>query len=191
MPNYIRNYVPGGLFFFTVKVAHQHPLFSQHVTRRLLHEAFTFVRREHPLSIEAVVLLPDHLHCIWQMPEGEANYSIRWGRIKRRFSQLYRAAGLPMPNVGASMGKRREGGLFQRRFWEHTLRDEDDFKAHLDYIHYNPIKHGHTVCAHAWPYSSFTKWVERGEYAADWLCNCSGRPPVATPPWVDNLDVGE
>ena len=116
--------------------------------------------------MEAFVVLPDHLHCIWTLPEGDAAYSLRWNIIKRRVSQQVRE--LIEQNINASRRKRRELGLWQRRFWEHQIRNEDDFEQHVNYIHWNPVKHGYVKSVTDWPYSSFPRFVSRGIYPAHW-----------------------
>jgi putative transposase len=113
-----------------------------------------------PFRIDAWVVLPDHMHAIWTLPGKDLDYSKRWGRIKADFS---RHCGLPHTSVA-----RRDAGLWQPRFWEHLLRDEADFAAHMDYTHYNPVKHGYVRRVIDWPYSSFHQGVRRGIYVADW-----------------------
>jgi REP element-mobilizing transposase RayT len=105
----------------------------------LLRQAFRYVRRRHPFDIEAIVVLPDHLHAIWMLPEGDADFALRWRLIKSMFSR-----GLPAgERTSASRAQKGERGIWQRRYWEHTLRDEEDFARYADYIHFNPVKHGH------------------------------------------------
>ena len=112
----------------------------------------------------ALVIMPDHLHAIWTLPEGDSDFSSRWAVVKRKFvAQL--------PNVSASP--------WQSRFWEHRIRNDVDFARHVDYIHYNPIKHNLCACAHAWPHSTFSRWVESGGYERSWQCGCDGRRPIA------------
>lgn len=133
----------------------------------LLREAFREVRTTRPFAMDAVVILPDHLHCIWTLPQGDADFSTRWRRIKGIFSR------------GIEFGERltprrqikRERGVWQRRFWEHVIRDEPDLAAHLDYIHYNPVKHGYVPRVVDWPYSSFHLHVKSGVYPADWTAS--------------------
>ena len=114
--------------------------------------------------MDAVVILPDHLHCVWRLPDGDADYSTRWSLIKATFSRSL-ARG---ERRSASRIKRGERGIWQRRFWEHCLRDENDYARHVDYIHWNPVKHGHVDRATDWAYSSFHRYVARGVYASDW-----------------------
>jgi len=159
MPTYRRNFLAGGFYFFTVNLANRRlRLLTENVD--LLRAAFRYTRQRHPFAIEAIVVLPDHLHTIWRMPEGDADFAVRWALIKASFSRTLRK-GEP---VSASRRRRRERGIWQRRYWEHTIRDEDDLGRHLDYIHFNPVKHGHVACVATWPYSSFHRMVRLGFY---------------------------
>lgn len=127
--------IPGGTYFFTVVAAERRPLLIDNASR--LREAFRSVKHRYPFHIEAIVVLPDHLHAIWRLPDGDADYPLRWSLIKRHFS-----IGLPAGWRTASRRSKREKGIWQRRYWEHCIRDENDLHRHLDYIHYNPAKHG-------------------------------------------------
>ncbi|HOC65156.1 MAG: transposase [Sedimentisphaerales bacterium] len=178
MPNYIRRYKPGGTFFFTVVTHGRRRLFGTDRARSLLHEAVLAVKRERPFELVATVLLPDHWHCVWTLPEGDFDYSKRWGIIKSRFSRQWLAVGGQDVPVSAARVQHRERGVWQKRFWEHKIRDERDFIRHVNYIHYNPVKHGLVRCPHDWPYSSFQRWVNEGYYAEDWLCDCGGKTPA-------------
>ena len=142
-----------------------------------LREAILAVQDERPFTLVATALLPEHWHCIWTLPEGDQDYSRRWGIIKSGFSQLWLAAGGRGGIVSPARTQHRERGIWQKRFWEHRIRDERDFIRHVNYIHFNPVKHGLVQCPHAWPYSSFPRWVEQGLYRQDWLCDCSGQKP--------------
>ncbi|MDI6854125.1 MAG: transposase [Deltaproteobacteria bacterium] len=166
MPRYLRAVVPGGTFFFTVALLdRRRQLLTENID--LLRKAFQAARRRRPFAIEAIVILPDHLHCIWTLPPGDADFSTRWHDIKARF-----AAKIP---PGEQLSERRlkkgERGIWQRRFWEHAIRDERDYQRHVDYIHYNPVKHGHVTRVAAWPYSSFHRFVGRGVYTIDWAAD--------------------
>jgi len=121
------------------------------------------VKAEHPFQIRAYVILPEHLHMIWQLPEGDSNYSLRWEKIKTLFSKALYKTGIPLIKT-----KHDEYGLWQRRFWEHTIRDEMDFENHINYIHYNPIKHGLVSSLHHWPHSSFNHYVHLGQLPENW-----------------------
>jgi putative transposase len=122
------------------------------------------VAKRHPFTIEAIVVLPEHLHCIWTLPAGDADFATRWRLIKTEFSKHLAAGERRSPS---RVGK-GERGIWQRRYWEHTLCDERDFAAHCDYIHFNPVKHGHVARAADWPYSSFKKFLRSGVYPSDW-----------------------
>jgi putative transposase len=123
----------------------------------------------------ALVLLPDHLHCIWKLPEGDSAFSVRWACVKKRFTQLRLASGQRQERISKAREHHRERSIWQRRFWEHTIRDETDFIRHVNYIHYNPVKHSLVECPHHWAYSSFHQWVTQGYYDTNWLCTCDGR----------------
>jgi putative transposase len=122
------------------------------------------VKRELPFDLVAMVVLPEHLHCVLALPEGDADYPTRWKKIKANFS---RALPKGEPRSASRVAK-SERGIWQRRFWEHTLRDDDDLRRHVDYIHYNPVKHGHVRHVKEWPYSTFHRYVQRGVYPDDW-----------------------
>ena len=163
MPDYRRNRVAGGTYFFTVALADRR---SDLLIREIaaLRAAVARTRRLHPFHIEAWVVLPDHMHAVWTLPEGDAAFSTRWALIKRFFS-----ASIPRGEArSASRVAKGERGLWQRRFWEHTVRDPDDFARHVDYVHFNPVKHGLTASAADWPYSTFQQAVARGHYPANW-----------------------
>ena len=163
MVGYRRNFAPGGSFFFTVNLADRRlRLLTEHI--ELLRRSFRHVQARHPFSIEAIVVLPDHLHAIWTLPERDADFALRWRLIKSTFSRSLR----PDERISASRAAKCERGIWQRRYWEHTLRDECDFSRHVDYIHFNPVKHGHAAKVRDWPYSSFRRMIERGVYPADW-----------------------
>jgi putative transposase len=163
MTNYRRNFLPGGSFFFTVNLADRNlSLLVRHID--LLRIAFRDARRRHPFEIDAIVVLPDHLHAIWTLPEDDADFGRRWRLIKSAFSR-----GLPGGEcISASRVAKGERGIWQRRYWEHTLRDEADFERHVDYIHFNPVKHGHARRVQDWPHSSFHRMVRLGIYPLDW-----------------------
>jgi REP-associated tyrosine transposase len=163
MVRYRRNFVPGGSYFFTVNLAdRQLGLLIEHIG--LLRAAFRQTRVRYPFTVEAAVILPNHLHAIWILPQDDADLALRWRLIKGAFSR-----GLPTgERISASRANKNERGIWQRRHWEHTLRDEDDFARHLDYIHFNPVKHGHAARVRDWPHSSFRRWVRLGGYPVDW-----------------------
>lgn len=186
MPEYRRAFEPGGIFFFTV-VSHQRRRFLRTpMARTLLRQAIREVMAAAPFEMTAIILLPDHLHAIWQLPDDDGDFSTRWGRIKKGFTDRWLRAGGGEETVTVSRRQHRERGVWQRRFWEHVIRDKADMIAHLDYIHYNPIKHGLATCPHAWPYSSFHRYVRQGQYERNWQCSCDDRRPIA--PGFDSLN---
>jgi putative transposase len=132
-----------------------------------------------------MVLLPDHLHLVITLPPGDAAFSKRIAAIKARFTRAYLAGGVAETSQSASRDRQGYRGVWQKRFWEHLIRDEDDLAACCDYIHYNPVKHGHVRCPHAWPWSTFHRHVRHNNYPADWLCACdptrSPQPPRDLP----------
>jgi putative transposase len=164
MPDYRRTYHPGGFYFFTVTLLQRsrNELLTRHID--LLRQSVVKVRSEHPFTIHAWIVLPDHLHCILEFPSGDANYTLRWRLIKAYF-----AKNVPAAEFRSEVRRRRgERGIWQRRFWEHLIRDEADYRAHMDYVHFNPVKHGLVERVQDWPYSTFHRWVERGVYPVDW-----------------------
>jgi len=175
MPNYRRRYRTGATYFFSMVTYRRRHLFDNEENVDRLRSAFRQTLEEHPFEIEAAVILPDHTHQLWKLPLGDSDFSRRAGRAKALFTKS-----LPEHRISAepSRAKHRESDVWQRRFWEHEIRDADDFKAHLNYIHYNPVKHGYVTCPHLWPWSSFRKWVALGQYSLDWLCVCNGRQVV-------------
>jgi putative transposase len=154
----------GGTYFFTVVTYHRKPFLTLPESRSLLREAFTSVISRHPFTMDAICLLPDHLHCIWTLPEGDENYSVRWSEIKKYFSKRFRRQydGLDIPDTSRS--KRGEVAIWQRRFWEHFIRDEADLRTHIDYIHFNPVKHKLVDDVTDWPWSSYHRYKKEGFY---------------------------
>jgi len=173
MPNYRRVYQPGGTFFFTLVTHNRLKIFQDSQARLFLRHAMRQVQADRPFDVLAMVLMPDHLHCIWRLPEDDADFSVRWSCIKKGFTQSWLMAGGREGAVPAYREKFREKGVWQRRFWEHTIRSEDDLIKHVNYIHYNPVKHKLVACPHLWPHSSFHQWVRQGYYKIDWLCDCA------------------
>ena len=167
MPDYRRAYTPGGTYFFTVKTFERQPFLTQEPYRVALRQALVEVRALLPFESIVWILLPDHIHTIWKLPEGDANFSMRWSLIKQRVTR--RCAGdSGAASTMRSRQKRREGTIWQRRFWEHLIRDDTDFERHVNYIHYNPVKHGYVSRVLDWPYSTFHRYVRGGVYPADW-----------------------
>ncbi|MGL4995856.1 MAG: REP-associated tyrosine transposase [Deefgea sp.] len=163
MTAYRRDVTTGGTWFFTVNLAErQRTLLVDQI--ELLRQSFRCVMRTHPFQIDAIVVLPEHLHTIWTLPTGDADFSLRWRLIKTEFSRA-------MPygeRVSASRASKAERGIWQRRYWEHLIRDEADFSRHLDYIHFNPVKHRHVQRVQDWPWSSFHRYVAEGKMDLDW-----------------------
>jgi putative transposase len=176
--------VPGGTYFFTLVTCARRPILCEDVARRCLHEAIAQIQRQWRFDICAVVLLPDHLHAIWTLPPGDARYSIRWKRIKEEFTRRYLAAGGSEVRPSRSRILHGERGIWQRRFWEHTVRDEEDLKRCVDYAHWNPKKHGYVSNVREWLWSSFDRYVRLGEYTPDW----GAEDPV---PGYDDPEWGE
>jgi putative transposase len=166
MPNYRRSYVPGGIYFFTVKTLENRPTLVEEPYRSALRHAINNVRGMMPFQSIAWVLLSDHLHTMWQLPENDTNYSLRWSLIKQEVTRRCgRLSGMP---VTESRRKRGEGTIWQRRFWEHTIRNDTDLRNHIDYIHFNPVKHGYVRRPSDWPYSTFHQFVRNQIYPEDW-----------------------
>lgn len=164
MSDYRRARDAGACYFFTLVTHRRQPLLTGPALRRALREAMVQVRRDYPFGIHGWVLLPDHLHCLWQLPAGDANFGRRWSLIKRLTSQAVPSA----QGVSLSRRLRREAGLWQRRFWEHRIRDEEDYRRHMDYLHWNPVRHGLVERVGDWPWSSYHRLVRAGVYPADW-----------------------
>ena len=187
MPNYRRARVPGGCFFFTQVTDRRASLFRDAAARNLLASAFSRCRMRWPFAITAIVLLPDHLHTIWTLPPGDEDFSTRWAWLKKEFTKAWLAIGGTEQRISGGRKAERRRGVWQPRFWEHTVQDEGDFERHFDYIHYNPVKHGLVSTPPEWPWSSFHRWVRRGVYPPNWA---SGTDP---PPNLNGMDdkVGE
>lgn len=159
---YRRNRIAGGTYFFTVTLRDR--------TSRLLIESvaglrhsYAEVRSRRPFETVAIVILPDHLHAIWRLPDGDADYSGRWRAIKAGFVRNLRRSG-----IAVAMNAAGEAEVWQRRFWEHTIRNDVDLRAHVDYVHWNPVKHGHAARVREWPHSSFHRYVREGVLAMEW-----------------------
>jgi putative transposase len=168
MSNYRRNYVPGGTYFFTVVTHLRRRFLTDELARDCLRKAFQEIRAKWPFEIVAFVLLPDHLHTVLTLPSGDSQYPLRWRRIKEEFTRSYlRCGGQELPQSRSRID-RGQRGIWQRRYWEHTCRDEDDLKRSVDYLHWNPKKHGLVKNVVDWPWSSFHRYVRLGEYPSDW-----------------------
>ena len=166
MATFRRSVVPGATYFFTVNTYRRIKVLTDPPFYSALKEALGRVMAKYPFEIDAFVLLPDHLHCIWTLPPDDGDYAARWNIIKRLVSQT--TCNEIAPLLPASRSERKELGLWQRRFWEHQIRDEKDFAMHVDYIHWNPMKHGYVSRVVDWPYSSFHRYLRDGVYQKDW-----------------------
>jgi len=175
MPDYRRPVVPGATVFLTVVTYRRRPLFADPANVALLRRALGQVRTEWPFEVTAAVVLSDHVHFLWTLPPHDADFSRRVGRVKALVTKAVDPI-LPTNDLCESRRKHREAGVWQRRFWDHVIRDEEDFERHMDYIHFNPVKHGVVACPHAWPWSSFRHWVAQGTYDLRWGCSCEDRP---------------
>ena len=167
MPNYRRFFIPGGTWFFTVNLLQRHnnDLLVREI--ELLRQTVRRVRERYPFHIDAWVVLPEHLHCVLTLPPGDSDFSTRWRLIKSGFSRA-----LPKTERLSAVRKAAgERGIWQRHFWEHWIRDETDYQRYVDYVHVNPMKHGHVKRVRDWPYSTFHRYVEAGIYPANWCGN--------------------
>jgi putative transposase len=175
MSTYRRHRVPGGSYFFTVNLCDRNSRLLVTEIDKLRHAVST-AREQHPFHIDAWVVLPNHLHCLWTLPPDDTQFPIRWQTIKATFSRSVR----PPEERRPSLIRKREAGIWQRRYWEHTIRDDRDYAAHMDYIHFNPVKHGLTTHPADWPFSTFRRCAALGLYPATWA-----------PPDCDLPDTGE
>jgi putative transposase len=144
------------------------PILTTELGRQCLRRAWQSVSEELPFRLDAVCLLPDHLHCVWTLPQGDADFSNRWREIKRQFSHRFLKGGGTQGKLSPSRERRGEVAIWQRRFWEHWVRDSDEHRRFVDYIHYNPVKHGYVTRPADWPWSTFRKHVRMGWYNAGW-----------------------
>jgi len=169
VPNYRRASANNGsTFFFTVNTYRRRSFLVSPECRDALRKGLQTARKNAPFSIEAWVLLPDHLHCIWTLPDGDGDFSRRWNVIKTTFSSVMKSR-LHRTDWARSSGiKHRDLTIWQRRFWEHCVRDDNDFRRHVDYIHFNPVKHGVAAQVSDWPYSTFHRYCSQGVYPQDW-----------------------
>ena len=170
MSNYRRAWCPGGTYFFTVNLLQRSDsdLLVRHID--LFRDAVRIVRRTHSFTIHAWVVLPEHMHCVIELPIGDADFAVRWRLIKMRFSKS-------LPNQewrSATRLRRGERGIWQRRYWEHLIRDDKDFTAHMDYVHVNPLKHGLVKHVADWPFSTFHHLVAQDVYPLDWAGGFEG-----------------
>jgi putative transposase len=184
MPNYRRRYQLGGTYFFTHVTHQRHPWLCDEIARTALRKAIIAVRQKYPFTMDAIVLLPDHLHCIWTLPDGDSDYVKRWRLIKLMVTKDCRGKLDIPPKLGRSAFKRGEGNLWQRRYWEHTIRDEDDFYQHCNYIHNNPVKHGWVENPTDWQFSSIHRLIPPEVCDRQWEMN----PQDPLPTLVEDVD---
>jgi len=169
MATYLRKHVHGGMYFFTVVTGRRNTKLAKDLSRSCLREAISAVSATHPFTLFASVLLPDHLHMMWRLPDGrDQDYSTRMRLIKSTFTRMYLRRGGREGSPAESRQRHGERSVWQRRFWEHTCRDDLDIKRCLDYLHWNPVKHGLAPRVIDWAWSSFHRFVRLGEYPTDW-----------------------
>lgn len=168
MTRYRRWRQAGGTFFFTVVTFGRRRFLTDDDASRCLRSPWRETVRHRPFETVAVCLLPDHLHCLWTLQPDDEDYSTRWAKLKEAFTKQYLAQGGQDGTRNASRRRKREAAIWQRRFWEHTIRDDVDFQRHFDYIHYNPVKHGLVTRVADWPWSTFHRYVKKQWYDPDW-----------------------
>jgi putative transposase len=191
VPEYRRAHIAGSTVFLTLITYRRDKLFSLPVNIERLRAACSLAIAEKPFIIDAAVILPEHIHFLWTLPPDDSDYSYRVGRIKVLFTRALRGVNNLPENVSESRRKHRESDVWQRRFYEHTIRDEFDLCKHLDYLHFNPVKHGLVKCVHDWEYSSFHRGVRRGEYDPQWGCQCGDNIFIPQLASLMNLEMGE
>ena len=174
---YRRDYTQRASYFFTVVTFRRVGFLTTETAVNQLRQAFKDEMARRPFIIDAIVILPDHIHSIWTLPKDDADYSIRWRNIKRTFTQ--QIAPDDRPAVFASRRHKGEQAIWQRRFWEHRIRDDEDYSHHVDYIHYNPVKHGYVKRPADWAYSSIHRYIRQGVLPATW-----GSDVIITPDGV-------
>jgi putative transposase len=177
---YRRVRIEGATYFFTVVTHQRRPIFRDPLSVALLDEVIGKIRTWHPFEIDAQVVLPDHLHALWTLPEGDADYSRRWRLIKEAFTRAHVKRQRLRSGWDETSAHQNDQAVWQRRFWEHLIRDERDFATHLDYIHLNPVQHGLTQAPGDWPHSTFSRWVARGTYEPNW----GSDSPSELPAWA-------
>ncbi|BCY17459.1 MAG: transposase [Chloroflexi bacterium] len=165
--NYRRLRIPGGTYFFTLVTFKRRQILNNSLYVDTLRESFSTAFKSHPFKIDAHVIMPDHIHMIWTLPEDDDNFPVRWSIIKNTFSRKMNS--LLKSDAPPKCGAKGEAGYWQRRYWEHAIRDEIDLNNHIDYIHYNPVKHGYVQNPEDWKLSSFKKYQENGYYPPEWI----------------------
>jgi putative transposase len=181
---YRRVRLEGATYFFTIVTEGRRPIFNDPALVELFEAGLNRVKDRHRFVIDAYVILPDHIHAIWTLPEGDANYSMRWRLVKEAFTKaVVRNSGEKLARSSSRLAK-AEQPVWQRRFWEHTIRNEAEFSALADYIHYNPVKHGIVEAVRDWPHSSFAEWAQLGWYEPHW--GSADMPPL--PKWAQQFE---
>ena len=183
MSRYRRVRLKGGQFFFTVITYQRRPILTTELGIECLRHAWRETNTTMPFGVEAVCVLPDHLHTVWSLPEDDTDYPARWRKIKGIFSRKFRAHCGPLGEPNPSRQRRREVNVWQRRYWEHRIRNEHDFRRHVEYVHFNPVKHGHVTTLAEWPWSSFHDHVKKGWIEPDW--------GIIEPDDFDCIEAGE
>jgi putative transposase len=189
MPLYRRLFRLGGTYFFTLVTENRAPILCDETSRTILHDAIATCAKRRPFSLDAIVLLPDHFHMLITLPGSDSDFSTRISAIKAHFTHHFLAAGGQEQTREQSRLRKRRRGIWQRWFWEHLIRTQDELNRHLDYIHYNPVKHGLASCPHGWPHSTFERFVKNESYTRDWQCSCDGCR--CEPVNFDGLDVSQ
>ncbi len=175
MSRYRRTNTPGGTYFFTVVTYRRREILTEPESRTILREVIKEVKQKYPFTVDAWILLPDHLHSIWTLPPGDIEYPKRWGMIKAGFSKQAKSLFHRQEWMNETKTRRRESTIWQRRYWEHQIRNEDDYRRYMDYLHYNPVKHRLVRRVIDWPYSTFHRYVKEGVYTKDW---CGALKPI-------------
>ncbi len=183
MPDYRRIFVPGGTYFFTVITYHRRPLFLNPDNCYLYRKAVQFIAEKHSFEEVAYCILPDHIHTIWKLSEDDSDFPLRWRAVKGSFSRWFQEINDKLPIHNVSHLKRREAGIWQRRYWEHLIIDDKDFDNHMNYIHYNPVALGLVKRPADWQWSSFAHFVEQEYYESDW--------GEVEPPKIPRVSFGE
>jgi len=180
---YRRAKIAGASYFFTLVTHERRPIFKSADAVALFQSGLKRIQERHPFEVDAFVILPDHIHTVWTLPDGDADFSKRWRLIKEAFTKPF-VRQHQQPKLSASRRAKGEQAVWQRRFWEHVIRDEADYAAHVDYIHSNPVRHGLVSAPRDWPNSSFSDWVGRGVYEPHW--GSDEMPPM--PDWAMNAE---
>ena len=191
MPEYRRAHIPGSSVFLTLITYQRQKIFLPLENIDRLRQACDLMMTEKPFTIDAAVILPEYIHFLWTLPPDDPDYSYRVRRMKVLFTRALRGVNNLPDDVCESRKKHRESDVWQRRFYEHTIRDEVDLRKHLDYLHFNPVKHGLVKCVHDWQYSSFHRGVRRGEYDVKWGCQCNGNIFTPAVTSLMDLEMGE